>query len=243
MKAGAAPSLSSRHRLEPATGSGHPEEPARAFLPTVLVVADSSATRGRPLLPVVREAVAGGARGVWVREKGSGPEDRRKLIGELSALLREAGGVLVASPGPGSELADGIHWPSLGPPIATGQGPVARGGRSCHGRAELERAAAEGYAWATLSPIFATASKPGYGPPLGLGPLSSTPLPTWALGGVNESNALSCTCSGAAGVAIMGAVLGADSPRAAMEELLALFGNGGWCGEVRGPAEPGGPGA
>ena len=223
MSPGAALPPPSGQRPEPPPSSQYPERHARAVLPLVLVVADSSATRGWPLLPIVREAVAGGARGVWVREKDARPEDRVELIGEVSALLHQVGGVLVASPGPGSELADGVHWPSEGSPAGAGRSLPGWGGRSCHNRAELERAATEGFAWATLSPIFATASKPGYGPPLGLGLLGRPPLPTWALGGVNEANALACTRAGAAGVAIMGAVLGAERPRAAMEGLLRQF--------------------
>jgi len=93
--------------------------------------------------------------------------------------------------------------------------PVARPrlvGRSCHGRAEVAAAAAEGCDYALLSPIFPTASKPGYGPALGTGALADHPLPVWALGGIEPGNAASCLAAGAAGVAVMGALMRAEDP-------------------------------
>jgi thiamine-phosphate pyrophosphorylase len=96
-------------------------------------------------------------------------------------------------------------------------------GRSCHSRAELDRAAAEGCRWATLSPIFVPTSKPGYGPALGAGAVAGAPLPVWALGGIGPDNAGDCLRAGASGVAVMGAILRAEDPAdavAAIQERL-----------------------
>jgi thiamine-phosphate pyrophosphorylase len=188
-------------------------------LPPLLVVADSAETGGRPLVGVVRQAVAGGALAVWLRDKHTGPEARRRLVAELAELLHGAGGWLVASPGPGDESADGCHlgagdpWP---PSSSSPSSLVPAVGRSCHNAPELARAAAEGCRWATLSPIFASGSKPGYGPALGPQALASPPLPTWALGGVDAGNAGECLQAGAAGVAVMGAVMRAPDPAQAV---------------------------
>ena len=57
-------------------------------------------------------------------------------------------------------------------------------------QAAAAAAAGEGCDYATLSPIFVSASKPGYGPALGVGALRDAPLPVYALGGVDPSNAL-----------------------------------------------------
>jgi len=188
-------------------------------LPRLLVVADSAETAGRPLVAVVREAVAGGARAVWLRDKASGPDQRRRVVAELAEILHDVGGLLIASPGPGTELADGCQLGAGAPPSSA---PGAQTlGRSCHDRSELARAAAEGCGWATLSPIFASGSKPGYGPALGLGALSGVPLPTWALGGVGAANAGDCLWAGAAGVAVMGAVLRSPKPAGAVAAILA----------------------
>jgi thiamine-phosphate diphosphorylase len=190
--------------------------PAPLPLPRLVLVADSSATRGRPLAQVVGDAVAAGVRAVWLRERQAGQDRRRELAKLLAELLRSEGGVLLASPGPGAELADAVQ---LGRDDPRPGGGVT--GRSCHTREELEQAAAEGCSWAMLSPIFPSASKPGYGPPLGTAALSAAPLPTWALGGVGEANASACIEAGAAGVAVMGAVLAAPQPGRAAKAILA----------------------
>jgi thiamine monophosphate synthase len=189
-------------------------------LPVLLVVADSAAAGGRPLAEVVAAAVSGGARAVWLRDKEAAPEARRLLAAQLAGILHGAGGLLIASPGPGSEMADGTQRGAASPGLEGLQGAT---GRSCHSLSELENAAAEGYRWATLSPIFATGSKPGYGPALGTAALACPPLPTWALGGVNEGNAPGCVRAGAAGVAVMGAVMKAKDPGATVAALLACL--------------------
>jgi thiamine-phosphate pyrophosphorylase len=74
--------------------------------------------------------------------------------------------------------------------------------------------------YATLSPIFPTASKPGYGPPLGVEALraaAESGLPVFALGGVLPENARSCREAGAHGVAVMGPVMRAQDPFAALQ--------------------------
>jgi thiamine-phosphate diphosphorylase len=203
-----------------------PFEPGRRLvrLPALVVVADSAETGGRPLVRVVTEAVLGGARAVWLRDKQVAPDARRQVAAELAELLHGAGGWLVASPGPGHESADGCQlgaddpWP--GPAGSPGEFPGGVG-RSCHNRPDLVQAAAEGCEWATLSPIFSSTSKPGYGPALGPAALTGTPLPTWALGGVDEANAAECLRAGAAGVAVMGAVMRAPDPARAVARIQA----------------------
>jgi thiamine-phosphate pyrophosphorylase len=81
--------------------------------------------------------------------------------------------------------------------------------------------------YVTLSPIFASASKPGYGPALGLAGLAACVAacagPVIALGGVTAATAPLCLAAGARGVAVMGEVMRADDPRLAVERLLHSF--------------------
>lgn len=190
------------------------------MLPRLLVLTDRTLTRGRPVIDVVHAAVEGGADCVVVREKDLPRGDRADLVRELRAFVPR---VLVASDM--SIRGDGVHLAAREPfpdrACAAGDANVGLVGRSCHSRNDLEAAAAEGCDYATLSPIFLTPSKPGYGPPLGVDALRDVPLPVYALGGVDVSTARRCIDRGATGVAVMGAVMGADDPAALVKELLS----------------------
>jgi len=186
----------------------------------VIVFTDRRQAR-RPLVDTVGEAVDGGARVVVLREKDLPDDERAALAARLHAVLAPAGARLLLAgrtPGPdGQHLAAADPWPAV---------PRGLVGRSCHDADELGRAAAEGAAYATLSPVFATRSKPGYGPPLGLDRLrdlcAGAGLPVYALGGVETpEQARACVEAGAAGVAVMGAVMRADDPARVAAGLLS----------------------
>jgi thiamine monophosphate synthase len=171
---------------------------------------------GRDVRDVVEAAVGAGARWLLVRDKDLPVDERVAMAAWAGSLLEPVGGIVLVSSGPAS-AGEGVHL------AAAERMPVPRPklvGRSCHDGAELSSAAAEGCDYATLSPIFATPSKPAYGPPLGVDRLAETPLPVLALGGVTPANAGSCLRAGADGVAVMGGVMSAPDPRAAVRALL-----------------------
>ncbi|MEU7930312.1 thiamine phosphate synthase [Micromonospora echinofusca] len=185
----------------------------------VLLLTDRWQAR-RPLAEVVAGAVAGGVRWVVLREKDLPRAERAALAAELRAILAEAGGTLIVA-GPDPLGGDAVHLPSAGPYPPPRLGLV---GRSCHDRAELARLTTEDYA--TLSPVYPTSTKPGYGPPLrpdGLGALiRHSPVPVLALGGVRSPGQVAaCVEAGAVGVAVLGAIMRADDPEAAAATLTA----------------------
>ena len=98
-------------------------------------------------------------------------------------------------------------------------------GRSCHNAVELSDAADHMADYVMVSPVFATSSKPGYGPPLALDGLADlamrSPVPVLALGGVEPSTVVDCLAAGAAGVAVMGGVMAAPNPELTVRALLA----------------------
>ncbi|WP_432977264.1 thiamine phosphate synthase [Dactylosporangium sp. CA-233914] len=154
----------------------------------------------RPLEEVVAGAVDGGARVIVLQEHDLPPRRRLKLASALRSTLDRAGGRLL--------LAEDAAV------------------RKCHGLDELLAAATDDTAeYVTLSPIFATRSKPGYGPPLGLAALGrmamAAPVGVYALGGVDTpARVRDCLDEGAAGVAVMGAVMRAEDPARLVKELL-----------------------
>lgn len=204
------------------------------LLPRLLVLTDRgrSEERGRTLGETVRAALAGGARAVVLREKDLPEEERARLGGELLEALVPAGAALIVASD--RHLAErlgvvGVHLAAAEPwdPI---RDPGMVTGRSCHSTEELLRAAQTGADYVTLSPVFRTDSKPGYGPALGPKGLSqllqgpagaSRPLPpVFALGGVTPDRVEACLRSGAYGVAVMGAVMGADDPARTVSALV-----------------------
>jgi thiamine-phosphate pyrophosphorylase len=179
-------------------------------LPRLLVLTDRAQLRlGRGLTTTIAECVEAGLTHVVLRELDL-PDERRAA---LATALAEAGATVIAAhrPLPG---AVGVHLPEGVP------GPGL--GRSCHTGEEVRRAAADGFAYATLGPVGATASKPGYGPPLPPADLAGHPIPVYALGGVAVDNAAAMLAAGAYGVAVMGAVMRAASPAAVVRDLLAV---------------------
>ncbi|GAA1792439.1 thiamine phosphate synthase [Planosporangium flavigriseum] len=185
----------------------------------VIVFTDRRQAR-HPLPDVIRAAVDGGARTVVLREKDLPDDERAALAARLHEVLAPVGGRLLLAgrtAGPdGQHLAAADPWP---------QTPRGLVGRSCHDADELARAVAEGCDYATLSPVFASTSKPGYGPPLGVDRFrelcAGAGLPVYALGGVESADrAAACRDAGSAGVAVMGAVMRADDPAAVVKELM-----------------------
>lgn len=206
-----------------------------APFPPLLVVTDRHGA-ARPLAETVRAAVAGGARFVWLRDRDLDPAERRDLARALAEILRPVGGTLVV--GGDAALAtesgaQGVHLPGAAGIEAIGAararlGDTAVIGASAHAPAEIAAAEAAGADYVTLSPIFPSASKPGYGPALGLATLSAAAsagrLPVFALGGIDAGNARACRAAGAAGVAVMGGVMRAADPCAEAARLLAELG-------------------
>ena len=209
--------------LDRSRGTGPRAVPAG----TVLVVTDRR--QARPPLPeVVAAAVAGGARWVLLREKDLPYRQRYALAERLRAVLAPVGGRLVVA-GPDPLGGDAVHLSATDPPA--GDRAAALVGRSCHDPAEVARLAAEDYL--TVSPVFPSASKPGYGPPLGLAGLAglvrlAAGRPVLALGGVETpERAAACRAAGAAGVAVMGAAMRSADPAGLVAGLRRAWSWGG----------------
>jgi thiamine-phosphate pyrophosphorylase len=200
----------------------------------VVVVTDrrQAEAAGRSLRDTLACALDGGAAGVLLREKDLPRDERARLADDLRAVTAASGAALVVASDVGLALssgADGVHlastdrWPDDDVPAGLGVG------RSCHTVDDLVAAEQRRAGWATYSPVFATASKPGYGPPLGVDGLAAgcravPSLAVLALGGVNADTAGRCVAAGAAGAAVMGAVMGAADPSAVVRALVVAVG-------------------
>jgi thiamine-phosphate pyrophosphorylase len=196
----------------------------------LLVVTDRHQARA-PLLETVAAICAAGGRWIWFRDRDLDPGERRRLAENLSGIVRSSGAFLTV--GGDVELAayvaaEGVHLPS-GAPVSAARrllGARALIGVSAHGLDDVRRAAEAGADYVTLSPIFPSSSKPGYGPALGvsaIGLVARCGVPVFALGGITPSRAVECRLMGATGVAVMGDLMRADDPARLVADYQQAF--------------------
>ena len=200
--------------------------------PPLLLITDRRLAR-RSLEDTVARALDAGCRWVSLREKDLPRPARLQLLRRLMVLGHRYGasiGVHGDIEGAIAAGAAGLHLPAGADPagVRARLPPGMLLGSSAHGADELAHAAAAGADYATLSPIFPSASKPGYGPTLGCDVLAraatSVSIPIVALGGVDRERIATCIDAGALGVAVMSGVMAADDPGGVMAGLIKTLG-------------------
>jgi thiamine-phosphate pyrophosphorylase len=206
-------------------------------LPTPPLLAITDRTRSVWPLPfLVTHLLEGGCRWISLREKDLTFRERRALLSELLALARPFGALVTVHGDVVAALetgADGVHLSAFSDIALVRETlpPESIIGVSTHSVEEAREAAAAGADYVTLSPIFPTPSKQGYGPALGLAALaqardSTIPMarnraiPIVALGGVTAENGWSCLAAGAVAVAVMGPLMAACEPVAFTRRLV-----------------------
>ncbi|MET3692458.1 thiamine-phosphate pyrophosphorylase [Methylobacterium goesingense] len=172
-----------------------------------------------------------GIRWVWFRERDLASESRRTLGRAVAERVRAHRGTLTVGGDPAlaAELgADGVHLPggTSSAAIRRARLLLSQGllGVSAHAIDEVRAAAAAGADYVTLSPIFLTASKPGYGPALGPAALrcaTAFGCPVIALGGITPDRVADCMRAGAAGIAVMGTLMRSADPASQARRYLA----------------------
>jgi thiamine-phosphate pyrophosphorylase len=181
-----------------------------------MLVTDRLATRGRDLVDVVERAVAGGVGLVQLRERDLTEAEIEALLRRMLERLRGMPARLVVNgqPALARALDVGLHLPaatlSLTPPRPR------LFGRAAHDERETRRALAEAASYVVIGPVFATASKPGH-PGAGLATLGhlvriAAPVPVFAIGGLTPDRVGPVLATGAHGVAVRSAILGAPDP-------------------------------
>jgi thiamine-phosphate pyrophosphorylase len=203
--------------------------------PGGLVVLTDRRSAAEPLVETIAAAVRGGAAWVVLRERDLPAEQRAGLAAQLRAVV-PAGRLIVAGPDPLG--GDAVHLAAADPRPAG----VAMVGRSWHGTEPLSDVD-----YVTLSPIYPTSTKPGYGPALGAAPAAALArgVPWLALGGVDSAaRAAECAAAGAAGIAVLGAIMRAAEPERVARVLAGAFEagvSGGSAGAATVDVQPGSP--
>ena len=209
--------------------------------PRVYLISDRRATNGRPLLDVIARALDGaGAHAtsvaVQLREKDLEARPLLDLARALRASTAARGARLFVNDRVDVALAagaDGVHLGGGALPAAdvVAIAPTLELATSTHAVAEVlqHRATAAPsvmVSFVVFGPVYETPSKRAYGPPVGLAALRdacATGLPVVAIGGVDADRAPACRSAGAAGVAVIRAVLAADDPGRAMARFFGAI--------------------
>ena len=194
------------------------------------LVTDRTQTRGRELATVVGECLAAGLPAVQVREKDLGAADLALLCRRLRGLTLDTQALLIVNDRVDVALAvgaDAVQRASTSLPVKDIRGLVGgqlKIGASVHSLPEAIEAEIHGADWVVFGPIYDTPSKRGFGPPQGLDKLArvatAVKIPVIAIGGITPERVREVTRAGAHGVAVISAILTADSPAAATRRFL-----------------------
>ncbi|HUO04533.1 MAG TPA: thiamine phosphate synthase [Candidatus Binataceae bacterium] len=208
-----------------------PRVPFRVYL-----ITDRHAVKSGDLIATCEAVLAAAPAGtvaLQVREKDLSGRELYELAFKLRAICKRYGAPMLINDRIDVAMAveaDGVHLPSnsIGPAHARKLlGPERLIGVSTHSQEEITAAASEGADFAVFGPVFDPISKGAYRPALGLDALEAAcgtaSIPVFALGGITPARARELLDAGAAGVAAIGAILGADSPADAMRAMLAAL--------------------
>ncbi|WP_232463329.1 thiamine phosphate synthase [Tumebacillus avium] len=176
------------------------------------------------LKTIVRLAVQGGADVIQLRYKSAPALDLFRLGAEIHPLIQQEGGRLLINDRADVALAldaGGVHLAAKSLPIASARPlflPEKWIGCSVHSVEEALDAQEQGATYITYGHIFATGSKPGL-PPRGLDALrkvvEAVEIPVLAIGGITTDNIEDVLATGAAGIAVISAVMADGDPKRA----------------------------
>ena len=181
------------------------------------------------LLGIVEAALQGGIEIVQHREKTADDDARIQVARQLCELCHRYGALFIVNDRADIALAagaDGVHLGQHDLPMETARailGPHKIVGRSTTNPDELARALNEKADYVGVGPFFETPTKPGKaasGPEYLRYALAHATMPFFVIGGVNLENLTTVTDAGATRVALVRAIMQADDPAAASQQLL-----------------------
>jgi thiamine-phosphate pyrophosphorylase len=199
--------------------------------PQLHLVTDARLDRTR-LLDAIRAAAENGVDWVQVRDHQATARDLFDLARAVVERCRPRGVRVAVNDRIDVALAadaDGVQLGarSLSVAVARRVAPGLQIGVSVHDIESARRAEADGADWVTFGHVYATSSHPGE-PPLGLTELArvanTVRIPVIAIGGIGADQIGEVLATGARGIAVISAILGATDPSAATAELRRWLG-------------------
>ncbi len=180
-------------------------------------------------LSIVEASLKGGLTLVQYREKNVDDIIKLEIAKKLCQLCHDYNALFIMNDRVDLALAvsaDGVHLGQQDIPIALARqvlGPNRIIGRSTTNPQEMTKAIAEGADYIGVGPVYATPTKPGK-PPAGLDYVDyaqkNSPIPWFAIGGIDLENVHEVINAGAKQVAVVRAIMKADNPTTTTQELL-----------------------
>jgi thiamine-phosphate pyrophosphorylase len=195
-----------------------------------MVLTDPHAVGARSLEDVVGEAVAAGATAIQLRDKRAGTGELLPLARRLRELCQSHGALFLVNDRLDLALAcgaDGVHVGQDDLPVAEVRAVSPPGfviGVSAETPELALRAQDDGADYVGCGPVWPTDSKADAGAAIGVAGFEAVAravgIPVVAIGGITPERVPELLASGAAGVAVIRAVLAAADPAAAVRRLL-----------------------
>ena len=200
---------------------------------SLYLVTDRMLSRERDMAWIVREAVAGGVTMVQLREKECSTAEFVALARELKTALQPLGIPLIINDRIDVALAvdaDGVHIGQSDMPYETARALLGKEkiiGLSVETMEEVVAANALDVDYIGISPVYATPTKTDTFTPFGLEGIEEVMRLSHhrcvAIGGMNRGTIGEVIARGVEGVAVVSAIVAAESPREASEELAAII--------------------
>ena len=186
-----------------------------------------------PLTEVISELLDNGVTAIQLREKDLSNSELIRLAQPIAELCRNYKAKLFINTDTRVARnvgADGVHLPANSESARSVKGQVGDDfyvGCSVHSIDAAQKRESEGADFLTYSPIYPTASKPGYGPAVGVESLAKVvahvQLPVFALGGITPARVTECLAAGAFGVAVMSGVMSPKNAGQRSKRYLKAF--------------------
>lgn len=194
------------------------------------IIIDRKTIKDRSLIRVAREAIAGGATAIQLREKEMESRDLCNLALSLKKIAKQKKALFLVDDRVDIAKAcdaDGVHLGEKDLPIKIARKLLGKNkiiGATVRTLSGALKAQREGADYISLGPIFPTKTKKDLPPPRGLKTIArikkKTKISLIAIGGINRDNVASVIRAGADGIAAVSAVTRAENVRKTTRELL-----------------------
>lgn len=182
------------------------------------------------LTAIVEAALQGGLTLVQYRDKTAEDRDRLIQAQKLCQLCHQYGALFIVNDRIDLALAvdaDGVHLGQQDLPIAVARqllGPQRLIGRSTTNPEEMQQAIQEGADYIGVGPVYETPTKAGKAA-VGLDYIryaaQHTPIPWFAIGGIDVNNVNDAIAAGAQRIAVVRALVQADQPTLVTQFFLS----------------------